>query len=73
MMTLLGDRKGFLKLRTNGFKLIRDFQKNPFNGHIENKREEYYLEDWHGIQNKTIPTYKTEGTMFTIFIPIHIN
>jgi len=73
MMTLLGDRKGFLKLRTNGFKLIRDFQKNPFNGHIENKRVEYYLEDWHGIQNKTIPTYKTEGTMFTIFIPIQIN
>lgn len=73
MMSLLGDRKGFLKLRTNGLKLIRDFQKKPFNGHIENKREDYYLEDWHGIQNKTIPTYKTEGTMFTIFLPIHIN
>ncbi|PBI82682.1 hypothetical protein BSF41_47360 [Flavobacterium sp. ACN2] len=73
VMKLLGDRKGYLKLRTNGLKLIRDFQKDPFNGHIDNSRENYKLEDWHFIQNKTLPTYKTEGTMFSIFLPIHIN
>lgn len=73
MMKLLGDRGGYLKLRTNGMKLLRDFKKNPFNGHIENNRENYKLEDWHSIQNKTIPNYKTEGTMFSIFLPIQIN
>ncbi|MBC5837568.1 hypothetical protein [Flavobacterium muglaense] len=73
MMKLLGDRKGFLKLRTNGLKLVRDFQKKPFNGYIENNREDYKLDDWHSIQNKAIPTYKTEGTMFSIFLPIQIN
>lgn len=73
MMTLLGDRKGYLKLRTNGLKLFRDFDKNPFNGYIENNRENYKLDDWHSIQKKTIPSYKTEGTMFSIFLPIQIN
>lgn len=73
MMKLLGDRKGYLKLRTNGLKLVRDFQKKPFNGHIENNREDYKLDDWHSIQNKAIPTYKTAGTMFSIFLPIQIN
>lgn len=73
MMKLLGDRKGYLKLRTNGLKLVRDFQKKPFNGYVENNREDYKLDDWHSIQNKTIPTYKTEGTMFSIFLPIQIN
>jgi hypothetical protein len=73
IMTLLGDRKGYLKLRTNGLKLFRDFDKNPFNGYIENNRENYKLDDWHSIQKKTIPTYKTEGTMFSIFLPIQIN
>ena len=73
MMKLLGDRKGYLKLRTNGLKLVRDFQKKPFNGHIENNREDYKLDDWHHIQNIAIPTYKTEGTMFSIFLPIQIN
>lgn len=73
MMKLLGDRKGYLKLRTNGLKLIRNFHKNPFNGYVENNREDYNLENWHSIQNKTIPTYKTEGTMFSIFLPIQIN
>jgi hypothetical protein len=73
MMKLLGARKGYLKLRTNGLKLIRDFHKNPFNGYIENNREDYKLDDWHSIQKKTIPSYKTEGTMFSIFLPIQIN
>jgi hypothetical protein len=73
IMTLLGDRKGCLKLRTNGLKLFRDFDKIPFNGYIENNRENYRLDDWHSIQKKTIPTYKTEGTMFSIFLPIQIN
>lgn len=73
MMTLLGDRKGYLKLRTNGLKLFRDFDKNPFNGYMENNRENYKLDDWHSIQKKAIPTYKTEGTMFSIFLPIQIN
>lgn len=73
MMKLLGDRKGYLKLRTNGLKLFRDFKKNPFNGHIENNRDNYKLDDWHSIQKKAIPTYKTEGTMFSIFLPIQIN
>jgi hypothetical protein len=73
IMTLLGDRKGYLKLRTNGLKLFRDFDKKPFNGYIENKRENYKLDDWHSIQKKTIPSYKTEGTMFSIFLPIQIN
>lgn len=73
MMSLLGDRKGYLKLRSNGLKLFRDFYKNPFNGYIENSRENYKLDDWHSIQKKTIPTYKTEGTMFSIFLPIQIN
>lgn len=73
MMKLLGNRKGYLKLRTNGLKLLRDFDKNPFNGYIENTRENYKLDDWYQIQNKTIPTYKTEGTMFSIFLPIQIN
>lgn len=73
MMTLLGNRGGYLKLRTNGLKLLRDFKKNPFDGYVENKREDYKLDDWHSIQNKTIPSYKTEGTMFSIFLPIQIN
>ena len=73
MMTLLGERKGYLKLRTNGLKLFRDFDKNPFNGFIENNRENYKLDDWHSIQKKTIPNYTTEGTMFSIFLPIQIN
>lgn len=73
IMTLLGDRKGYLKLRTNGLKLFRDFNKNPFDGYVENNRENYKLDDWHSIQKKTIPTYKTEGTMFSIFLPIQIN
>ncbi|KIX21625.1 hypothetical protein SY27_07960 [Flavobacterium sp. 316] len=73
IMSLLGDRKGYLKLRTNGLKLYRDFKENPFNGYIENSRENYKLEDWHSVQKKTIPNYRTEGTMFSIFIPIQIN
>lgn len=73
LMTLLGDRKGYLKLRTNGLKLFRDFEKKPFNGYIDNKREDYKLDDWHNIQKKTIPNYKTEGTLFSIFLPIQIN
>jgi hypothetical protein len=73
IMTLLGDRKGYLKLRTNGLKLFRDFDINPFDGYSENNRENYKLDDWHSIQKKTIPTYKTEGTMFSIFLPIQIN
>ncbi|OOG79264.1 hypothetical protein, partial [Flavobacterium sp. A45] len=59
MMTLLGDRGGYFKLRTNGLKLLRDFKKNPFNGYVENKRGDYKLDDWHNIQNKSAPTYKT--------------
>ena len=73
MMTLLGERKGYLKLRTNGLKLFRDFYKKSFNGYIENNREHYKLDDWHSVQKKTNPTYKTEGTMFSIFLPIQIN
>lgn len=73
IMTLLGDRKGYIKLRTNGLKLFRDFDKKPFNGYRENNRENYKLDDWHSIQKKTIPSYKTEGTMFSIFLPIQIN
>ena len=73
IMSLLGDRKGYLKLRTNGLKLYRDFRDNPFNGYIENSRKDYKLEDWHSVQKKTIPTYRTEGTMFSIFLPIQIN
>lgn len=73
MMKLLGNRGGYLKLRTNGLKLLRDFKKNPFDGYIDNKREDYKLDDWHSSQKKTIPSYKTEGTMFSIFLPIQIN
>lgn len=73
MMSLLGNRKGYLKLRSNGLKLYRDFDKYPFNGYIDNNRKNYKLEDWHSVQKKTIPTYKTEGTMFSIFLPIQIN
>ena len=73
IMTLLGNREGYLKLRTNGMKLFRDFKKEPFNGYIENTRENYKLNDWHKVQKKTIPAYQTEGTMFSIFIPIQIN
>ena len=73
MMKLLGDRGGYLKLRTNGVKLLRDFKKHPFDGYKENNREDYKLDDWHNIQNKSNPNYKTEGTMFSIFLPIQIN
>lgn len=73
IMKLLGDRKGYLKLRTNGVKLVRDFKKKPFNGYVENSREDYDMDDFHKIQQKTIPNYRTEGTMFSIFIPIQIN
>lgn len=73
VMKLLGDRKGYLKLRTNGLKLFRDFDKNPFDGYIENNRENYKLDDWHSVQKKTIPTYNTSGTMFSIFLPIQTN
>lgn len=73
MMKLLGNRGGYLKLRSNGLKLIRDFKKNPFNGYIENNREDYKLDNWHSLQKKGIPSYNTEGTMFSIFLPIQTN
>ena len=73
MMKLLGTRHGYLKLRSNGLKLMRDFEKNPFNGYVENKREDYKLDNWHSLQKKGIPSYNTEGTMFSIFLPIQTN
>ncbi|MCP1994622.1 hypothetical protein [Flavobacterium sp. HSC-61S13] len=73
MMKLLGNRKGFLKLRTNGLKLFRDFDQRPFIESEINQRDDYNLNDWHSFQSKTSPNYKTEGTMFSIFLPIQIN
>lgn len=69
MMKLLGTRKGYLKLRTNGLKLIRDFNKHSFNESKVSSKEDYNLDSWHISQNKSKPLYRTAGTMFSIFIP----
>ncbi|MNR38793.1 hypothetical protein D3C85_1569260 [compost metagenome] len=72
MMTLLGNR-GYLKLRTNGLKLFRNFREQPFNEYHENDRQNYQLQNWHTAQGKPLPKYKTNGTLFSIFLPIQTN
>ena len=69
MMKLLDLRGGYLKLRTNGVKLIRDFNKNPFDTNKSKNKEEYKLDYWRNVQKQSMPNYKTEGTMFSIFLP----
>jgi hypothetical protein len=69
MMKLLGTRKGYLKLRTNGLKLIRDFNKDSFNESKVSSKEDYNLDNWHISQNNSNSLYRTAGTMFSIFIP----
>tara|TARA_R110002126_G_scaffold274972_1_gene420272 strand:+ start:13086 stop:14270 length:1185 start_codon:yes stop_codon:yes gene_type:complete len=69
MMKLLDLRNGYLKIRTNGLKLVRDFNKNPFDANKPKQKEEYKLENWYDAQKKSIPNFKTEGTMFSIFLP----
>lgn len=63
---------GFLKIRTNGLKLFRNFIKSPFNDTNPNI-EDYKLMDWYKAQSMANPGYKTEGTLFSIFIPLKIN
>lgn len=69
MMKLLGLRKGYLKIRSNGLKLIRDFNKDSFDENKINSKEDYKLDNWHVSQEKSIPSYETTGTMFSIFLP----
>ena len=68
IMKLLNE-KGFLKIRTNGLKLFRNFIKQPFNITNPIKRD-YHLEDWNIAQKQSPPSYPTEGTLFSIFIPL---
>lgn len=68
IMKLLSE-KGFLKIRTNGLKLFRNFIKNPFNNLTPTKTD-YCLNDWNKVQNQSPPSYLTEGTLFSIFIPL---
>ena len=73
IMKLLSDI-GFLKIRTNGLKLFRNFIKTPFIFNEEDtKKEDYNLDNWHAVQDFQQPNYRTEGTLFSIFIPLKAN
>jgi|GEM_PF-5034897 len=72
IMKLMRNR-GYIKLRTNGLKLFRNFNENPFDENDYFNRQNYKLEDWHKTQGKSEPRYRTEGTLFSIFIPLQLN
>lgn len=61
---------GYLKIRTNGLKLYRDFTLEPFNDSEPSKKDNYKLNNWFTTQKVQINKFKTEGTLFTIFFPV---
>lgn len=65
IMELLSKKDGFLKLRTNGLKLYRDFNKNRFESN-NYKLDNYFEKD----MNFNFKEYLNEGTLFTFFIPL---
>ncbi|OXA78661.1 hypothetical protein SAMN05444397_109169 [Flavobacterium aquidurense] len=65
IMELLSEKTGYLKLRTNGLKLYRDFNKNKFEGN------NYVLDNYFENEvNYNFKKYLNEGTLFTFFIPL---
>lgn len=65
IMELLSKKNGFLKLRTNGLKLYRNFNSYKFND------SDYTLNNYFEQNSEyNFKEYLNQGTMFTFFIPL---
>ncbi len=65
IMELLSEKNGFLKLRTNGLKLFRNFKSYRFNN-IDYSLNNYYEND----ENYYFKNFINQGTIITFFIPL---
>lgn len=65
IMELLSNKNGFLKIRTNGLKLYRNFYLYKFNN------SDYDLNNYFEKRSEyNFKSYLNEGTLFTFFIPL---
>lgn len=65
IMELLSEKNGFLKIRTNGLKLFRNFKSYKFDN-VDYSLKNYYEND----ENYSFKNFLNQGTIVTFFIPL---